>query len=172
MGRHTTFTQELADEICERSAEGEPLREICRDDHMPAWRTVYCWREQFPEFDTAIARARNIGEEALLEDTLPIADDGRNDWIERENKRTGKTFVALNDEAIARSKLRIETRLKLLAKWNPKRWGERISQEISNPDGSLQGMNSEQMAAKLESIAQAAAKRKEVADEADDTDVA
>jgi hypothetical protein len=32
----------------------------------------------------------------------------------------------LNSEHIQRSKLRIETRLKLLAKWNPKKYGERV----------------------------------------------
>jgi hypothetical protein len=31
--------------------------------------------------------------------------------------------------------LRVETRLKLLAKWDPKRYGDKIAQEISGPDG-------------------------------------
>lgn len=38
-------------------------------------------------------------------------------------------------EWMLRSKLRVETRLKLLAKWDPKRYGEKITQEISGPDG-------------------------------------
>jgi hypothetical protein len=33
----------------------------------------------------------------------------------------------LNAEHVQRSKLRIETRLKLLAKWNPKKYGERVA---------------------------------------------
>jgi hypothetical protein len=32
----------------------------------------------------------------------------------------------LNAEHVQRSKLRIETRLKLLAKWSPKKYGERV----------------------------------------------
>jgi hypothetical protein len=38
--------------------------------------------------------------------------------------------------SVQHAKLRIETRLKLLAKWNPKTWGDRVTQEISGPDGS------------------------------------
>ena len=33
-------------------------------------------------------------------------------------------------------KLQVETRLKLLAKWDPKRYGDLMRQEISGPDGS------------------------------------
>lgn len=131
MARQSTFTQKIADEICERLADGEPLRQICRDEHMPAWRTVYLWRSKDPDFDTAIARARDIGEEAILEETLEIADDGTNDWVEREDERTGNTRIMLDAEHVQRSKLRVETRLKLLAKWNPKRWGDRINQDIN-----------------------------------------
>jgi hypothetical protein len=68
----------------------------------------------------AIARAREIGYDALAEECLKIADDGTNDYVE------GERGPQLNSEHIQRSKLRIETRLKLLAKWSPKRYGERV----------------------------------------------
>ena len=55
------FSQEIADKVCERIAQGEPLRQICRDDEMPAWRTVYDWLDAEPEFAARIARAREIG---------------------------------------------------------------------------------------------------------------
>ena len=35
----------------------------------------------------------------------------------------------VNAEHIQRSKLRIETRLKLLAKWNPKKYGDKLALE-------------------------------------------
>jgi hypothetical protein len=68
----------------------------------------------------AIARAREIGYDAIAEDCLRIADDASNDWMETEHG------PRLNAEHVQRSKLRIETRLKLLAKWNPKKYGERV----------------------------------------------
>jgi hypothetical protein len=56
---------------------------------------------------------------------LDIADNATNDWMEKQGK-DGTELYQLNGEHIQRSKLRIETRLKLLAKWNPRKWGEKV----------------------------------------------
>jgi hypothetical protein len=53
-------------------------------------------------------QARQVQADTLIDDILEIADDTMNDWVERENQRTGQTYIALNDEAIARSKLRVD----------------------------------------------------------------
>ena len=74
-GRPTTFDGAISLEICARIADGEPLRAICRDEGMPPWRTVYAWMEANEEFSARIARARIIGREAILEDTLLIANE-------------------------------------------------------------------------------------------------
>ena len=42
-GRPSRYTSELAAVICERLAEGETLRSICRDDKMPDKATVLRW---------------------------------------------------------------------------------------------------------------------------------
>lgn len=127
------FTQEIADRICERIGEGEPLRVICRDEGMPAWRTVYHWIEENEDFKARIARARTRGFDAIAEECLAIADDTDHDTVmvgHDDNLRE-----AANTEWISRSKLRVETRLKLLAKWDPKRYGEKITQEHTGADG-------------------------------------
>lgn len=121
MAQQSTYTQAAADEICERIANGEPLRVICRDEHMPAWRTVYGWINAHPDFEARIARARELGFDAIAEECIEIADDGSNDWMEKHDEKTGQaTGYVLNGEHVQRSKLRIEARLKLLAKWSPK----------------------------------------------------
>ena len=125
MGRPSTFKQELADEIVERLSKGEPLAAICRDDHMPGARTVYDWMDAKPELSAAIARAREVGFDALAAECLDIAEDGSNDYVTKE-RPDGSTYDAFDSEHVQRSKLRIETRLKLLAKWDPKRYGERL----------------------------------------------
>ena len=43
IGRPSKYTPELAAEMCERLSNGEPLRQICRDDHMPFWTRIYDW---------------------------------------------------------------------------------------------------------------------------------
>lgn len=58
MGRHSDYTEELAEEICDRLAEGESLVEICADPEMPHRRTVLRWMEKDLQFATKIARVR------------------------------------------------------------------------------------------------------------------
>lgn len=116
---------EVADEICRRLSEGEPLRSICRDEHMPAWRTVYDWISGNGDFAARIARARDLGHDAIAEQCLDISDDERHDWV------MSKKGLLTNEVAVGRAKLQVWTRLQLLAKWNPKKYGERIHQEHS-----------------------------------------
>lgn len=123
IGRPSKFSEAIASEICDRLSKGEPLASICRDEHMPAVRTVGDWRETRPEFSASIARAREEGFDAIAADCLDIADDKSGDV---RLVGDGDTEVC-NTEFVQRAKLRIETRLKLLAKWDPKRYGERVA---------------------------------------------
>jgi hypothetical protein len=112
--------QDLAEEIVRRISDGETLRSICRSEHMPTWRAIYDWMEKDPLFAARIARARELGEDAISQECMDIADDTTGDEVLTENGPRPNT------EFIQRSKLRIETRLKLLAKWNPKKWGDKV----------------------------------------------
>lgn len=115
-------SQELKDEICERIANGETLRAICREDGKPSFVSVYNWLNADDDFALRFARAREIGHDVISEDCLAIADESGADAVVDE--KTGGLKV--DGEVIQRAKLRIETRLKLLAKWNPKKWGEKL----------------------------------------------
>ena len=126
-GPKSTYTEERAAAILERIALGEPLRQICRDEGQPAWRTVYDWMMEEKDFATRFARARELGEDAIAQECLDIADNAANDWMEQFDAKSESTGWKLNGEHVQRSKLRIETRLKLLAKWNPKKWGEKVA---------------------------------------------
>lgn len=109
--------------ICEALAEGVPLREICRDPMMPAWRTVYDWEREDPDFAAAIARARRLGAHHIAQDALDIADAAP----ERTERGT------IDPGSVQHAKLRVETRLKLLAKWSPRDYGDKIG--IGHADG-------------------------------------
>lgn len=123
----STYTEEIGQEIARRISEGEPLARICRDPEMPNRRTVNRWRKEFPEFDALMLEARDLGADAIADECLEIADDGRNDWMEKLDKDEQPAGWVLNGEHISRSKLRIETRLKLLAKWDPRRYGDKLA---------------------------------------------
>jgi hypothetical protein len=125
-GRTSTYDPAIARQMCEQLSEGIPLREICRQEGFPAWRTVYDWMRKDADLATAIAYARDVGYDAMAEECLDIADNGSNDWMERLDADGIPIGYQVNGDHIQRSKLRIETRLKLLAKFNPKRYGDKI----------------------------------------------
>lgn len=124
-GRPSDYTQELADEICEGITLGYSIRTVCKPDHMPAISTFYKWLRTHDEFAKQYARATEERTEAMSEDLLDIADDGTNDWMERENK-DGSTYDVVNSEVLQRSKLRVETRKWLMAKMKPKKYGDKL----------------------------------------------
>lgn len=111
-------------------SKGTPLTVICSAEGMPNDDTVRDWAEADDEIRRAIARARETGFDQIAMDALAIADHTADDTVKGENGDERP-----NSEWITRSRLRVETRLKLLAKWDPKRYGEKqlIGSDPENP---------------------------------------
>jgi hypothetical protein len=120
-GRPSSYSQAMADLICNGLAEGRSLRSICSADNMPHAGTVCRWLAAHAEFREQYARAREAQAETLFDEMLDIADDGRNDTYldENGNKRT-------DHDVIARSKLRVETRKWMAGKLKPKVYGDKV----------------------------------------------
>ena len=133
-GSGTLYNHTIADLICTRLGDGQSLREICRDPAMPDKATVFRWLAQHDDFRQQYAVAREAQADHLLEEMLDIADDARNDWMVRA--QGDDEIKAPDQEHISRSKLRISTRQWMMAKMAPKKYGDRIVQEHSGPDGA------------------------------------
>lgn len=159
-GRPSSYTPEIAAEICERLAAGESLRSICRDPYLPDERTVRRWAlDNVEGFSPQYARARDMGLDAVADEMLDIADDGSNDWMERNDPdNPGWTF---NGEHSSRSKLRVDTRKWYLSKLAPKRYGEKTSMELTGAEGGPVQFTDSERAAKLAAIVAAAQARKD-----------
>ncbi|QMV32665.1 terminase small subunit [Ralstonia phage Heva] len=121
VGRPSSYTSELATEICLRIACGESVRSICKDEKMPSQDTIYRWVFHNAEFSEQYARARAMQMESWADEVLGIADDGSNDTYEDEegNQRT-------DHDVIARSRLRVDTRKWLMSKLAPKKYGDKV----------------------------------------------
>jgi len=137
-GRPTKYTPEIASLICEQLSDGIPLRQICRENKgFPAWRTVYDWMWRDQELSTAIARARDIGYDALAEECLYIADNlhmGKKKVFTSGAEEGEDSVTVTEEDMLGHRKLQIQTRLKLLAKFNPKKYGEyRAAEEKIDP---------------------------------------
>ena len=130
-GRPTKRTPKVIKRILEGLSKGTPMTIICDAADMPSVTTVWTWREADPDLSEAIARARDTGFDRIAQAALDIADE----VTEKDSLEIREGIEIPNKEWLLRSKLRVETRLKLLAKWDPKRYGERLTQEISGPGG-------------------------------------
>lgn len=105
MARPSKFSNALAGRICERLAEGESLRSICRDGAMPSASTVRLWVLKHGEFSEQYARARDLGLDAMADEVLDIADNPGND--------------------VQAARLRFDARRWYLSKLAPKRYGDK-----------------------------------------------
>ena len=56
-GRPSLYSDAIAAEICEWLGSGETLLAMCRDERMPAVRTMNERTERMPEFSANFARA-------------------------------------------------------------------------------------------------------------------
>lgn len=149
MPKPLTYTQAKADEICLRLSEGEPLAKICRDDHLPAVRTVSHWKVDHPGFAKAFKDARENGYDALAAECLRIADTTEDGIVEKLEMVTipnpdtedGPATTELRvterrrEDMLGHRKLKIETRMKLLAKWDPARYGDKV--QLADAEGNV-----------------------------------
>ena len=97
---------------------------------MPDDNTVRDWmgREDIGEsVSGAIARAREAGEDAIVQQAM--------DEIDRDPVLIPTQFgMKVDPGDVALRKLRFEGRFKLLSKWNPKRWGDKV--QLADADGN------------------------------------
>lgn len=115
-------------QICQQLAEGMSLRAICRQEGMPAAATVCLWLSKDAAFAEQYTRAREQQADAIFEEMLDIADDGTNDWMERQIAED-VTVSVVNSEHIQRSRLRVDTRKWMLARMSPKKYGDKVDVE-------------------------------------------
>lgn len=121
MGRPSEFSQETADAICSRLAEGESLRQICTDEVMPGKSTVMRWLSSNTEFRDQYARAREAQADYWAEEIIEISDESALDSIATEDGA-----ARINSEFVARSRLRVDTRKWLMARMAPKKYGDKL----------------------------------------------
>ena len=114
-GRPSTYTEEMANRICDKLTEGISLRKLCMQDDFPTASTVYVWLDRNPEFAERYARAREAATEDMLEEIFEIAD---NPEIDVQDKR-----------------VRIDTRKWAMGKLKPKTYGEKQTVEVGNKEG-------------------------------------
>lgn len=97
-------------------AKGKTVYAFCRQPGTPCVRTIYNWLDKDLIFSEQFRTAKAVGYDIMSQQCLDIAD-------------------AVNAKNVRQQKLRIWTRLQLLARWDSKRYGSKIvlGGDVDNP---------------------------------------
>jgi hypothetical protein len=124
VGRPSTYSPEVTARICAQIADGKSLRSIARMEGIPSLTTIFEWLGSKPEFAEQYARAKDAQADAMSEDILEIADE-----------LPSMTEKGIDSADVANRRLRIDTRKWLASKLKPKKYGDKIEQEIKGEVG-------------------------------------
>jgi len=131
----SVYSDELAERICQRIADGETLSRICADEGMPDSSTVRRWeREDRGGFRAIYARAREEQAETFFDDVLDVADGAAEaadalaqDAADRvDEKYAADVYRRVYSEEIQARRLRIDSRKWMLARMNRAKYGDRV----------------------------------------------
>lgn len=113
---------ETIDRIIEAVSRGETLTSACASENLHRW-TFYDWMKSDESLSQRFARARELGFDALADECIKIANSPQEGSVTTVDD---KGISVRTEDMLGHRKLQIETRLKLLAKWDPKRYGDKI----------------------------------------------
>lgn len=117
--------KEIINTICDCISEDKfSLRDACVFAEINR-NTFYQWIDKNEEFANQYARATSDRADAIFEEILDIADDQENDVYEDKDGNE-----QINHNVIQRARLRVDSRKWMLGKMNPKKYGEKVQQEI------------------------------------------
>jgi hypothetical protein len=119
----TKRTPKLEAEVLSRLAQGETLASLGRElgFHATTWND-WCARDE--ALGLAHLRARDAGTDALAEEALALID-----------AEPARVEGRIDPGHVAWKRAQVDTRLKLLACWNPKKYGAKTQTTIGNKEG-------------------------------------
>lgn len=130
MGRQSSYTQEVGDEICEWIASGNSLDSwIKGEPGRPTWPTVCKWQDDHPDFLKNYLRARELQADALADECLRIADTpviGQKTTTEPNGD-----VKTTEGDMIEHRKLQIDARKWLAGKLRPRKYGDKLDVDHS-----------------------------------------
>lgn len=110
----STYDQALVEKICAEMADGKSLRAACKGAGKPDRKTFLTWCEKHEAVKKAYERAIFDREERYFEEIIEIADSGRDP---------------------AKTRVQVDARKWTLARMNPKKYGDRMTTELTGAGG-------------------------------------
>lgn len=114
MAKKPSYSPKIAQEICDQIASGKSLVKICKAKKI-GYSTVMRWLDEYAEFREKYAQARDIQADYYADEIIDIADSRA---LHPDDKR-----------------IRVDARKWKAGKLRPKKYGDKIHQEHTGPDG-------------------------------------
>ena len=130
MARPSEYDPEIASSICTKvSTETTSLRAICdSDEAFPNVNTFYRWMLSHAELRELYARAKTEQLDILADEIQQIADEPQPGEVVTLKGDEREVKIA---DMLEHRKLRIDSRKWLLSKLAPKKYCDKVQQEIS-----------------------------------------
>jgi hypothetical protein len=144
------YSDEIAQEICERISAGELLIDICLELNKPTVRRCNQWMRENPEFGIVFGQSIQDRLNIFEEQVIQIADDMAHDF--KEVVRNGKTVRIVDPEVIARAKLRVDVRFKHLKAGKPQKWGDSTTLITKNDGENPADLSNEELERRLKDM--------------------
>ncbi len=110
----STYTPKVGDAICERIASGESLRSVCRDPKMPNKSTVLRWLVSEQAFRAQYEVSKDVG----IDERFEEIDE-----------------LVAKESDTPRARLLWDMRRWELSKLAPKKYGDKVTTELTGPEG-------------------------------------
>lgn len=132
---------EIMAAVCELLKEGNSLNTAVKLSGLDVRpNAILDWAQAYPALGEQYASARTKGYAALADEIMEISDETSVAARYNEDEVT----LVLDATAVARNRLRVDTRKWLLSKMLPKQFGDKVTQALTGPDGGpIQAVNME-----------------------------
>lgn len=136
MGRPSKYSDQLADEICNRMAEGESLLKICKDEHMPTRASIHNWllatdsdgnktyANFFDKYEIAVA----LRADHMFDQIEQIADNSE-EVVRKGAEKKSSAYAQTQ-------RLRVDSRKWYLSKIMPKKFSDKNVHVTEDEDGN------------------------------------
>lgn len=124
-----------AEFICRRIARAYTLTQIAGELGCVA-SSITDWVAADADFAAMYARAKLAQADYMADEIVAIADEGSNDWMQRELE-AGRIVEVPDHEHINRSRLRVDTRKWLMSKMAPKKYGDKLQHTGADGEGPV-----------------------------------
>ncbi len=121
-GRPSGYNDEVADKILDAIMGGKTLEQVSNTEGLPHKATILRWASRYPEFEKLLEEAFMWRTRLRCDEIIDIADNATGDYTPEPGDADTRPALAFRKNNVVRAKLQIDSRFKVMAAENPRRF--------------------------------------------------